>query len=150
MLGPRLAYPYVQVLLARHGSPASLKTGRARCEALLRAHGSRKARHLTAEIYDALAEQTLVSAPAPRRPRGIVPAVKAMKGSIRLRKSRGLALRAHWSVPLLMLLLAYGLAARTLPGYVPGLAPVVYAVAGVAGAVLLLASLVVRRGRRTR
>ncbi|CAM5628295.1 IS110 family transposase [Streptomyces hirsutus] len=61
MLGPRLAYPYVQVLLARHGSPARLKRlGRARCEALLRAHGSRKARHLTAEIYDALAEQTLV------------------------------------------------------------------------------------------
>ncbi|GAB2790354.1 site-2 protease family protein [Streptomyces chlorus] len=66
-----------------------------------------------------------------------------MKGSIRLGSVRGLALRAHWSVPLLMLLLAYGLAARTLPGYVPGLAPVVYAVAGVAGAVLLLASLVV-------
>ncbi|MFI5775027.1 hypothetical protein ACIA74_42650, partial [Streptomyces sp. NPDC051658] len=57
----RLAYPYVLALLARHGSPARLKKlGRTRCEALLKAHGSRKAHHLTTEIYDALAEQTLV------------------------------------------------------------------------------------------
>ncbi len=61
VLGPRLAYPYVQALLQRHGSPARLrKLGRARCEALLKAHGSRKAHHLTTEIFDALAEQTLV------------------------------------------------------------------------------------------
>ncbi|MEU7370070.1 IS110 family transposase [Streptomyces hygroscopicus] len=59
VLGPRLAYPYVH--LQRHGSPARLrKLGRARCEALLKAHGSRKAHHLTTEIFDALAEQTLV------------------------------------------------------------------------------------------
>ncbi|MBA4863226.1 site-2 protease family protein [Streptomyces sp. PSKA54] len=66
-----------------------------------------------------------------------------MKGSIRIGSVRGVALRAHWSVPLLMLLFAYGLGSRTLPGYEPGLAPVVYAVAGVVGALLLLASLVV-------
>lgn len=61
VVGPRLAYPYVQALLQRHGSPAKLKKlGRARCEALLTAHGSRKARYLAAEIFDALAEQTLV------------------------------------------------------------------------------------------
>ncbi|MEV6058006.1 site-2 protease family protein [Streptomyces sp. NPDC052107] len=66
-----------------------------------------------------------------------------MRGSIRLGSVRGLVLRAHWSVPLIMLFFAYGLAARTLPWYAPGLAPVVYAVAGVAGAVLLLVSLVV-------
>lgn len=61
VLGPRLAYPYIQALLQRHGSPARLKKlGRARCEALLKAHGSRKAHHLTTEIFDALAEQTLV------------------------------------------------------------------------------------------
>ncbi|MFI9250225.1 site-2 protease family protein [Streptomyces sp. NPDC053069] len=66
-----------------------------------------------------------------------------MRGSIRLGSVRGVVLRAHWSVPLIMLFFAYGLAARTLPRYAPGLAPVVYAVAGVAGAVLLLASLVV-------
>ncbi|MGW2424292.1 site-2 protease family protein [Streptomyces sp. NPDC001709] len=50
---------------------------------------------------------------------------------------------AHWSVPLIMLLFAYGLAARTLPAYAPGLAPVAYAAAGVVGALLLLMSLVV-------
>jgi Zn-dependent protease len=66
-----------------------------------------------------------------------------MKGSIRIGSVRGVALRAHWSVPLLMLLFAYGLASRTLPEYAPGLAAVVYAVGGVAGALLLLVSLVV-------
>ncbi|MEU0822156.1 site-2 protease family protein [Streptomyces mirabilis] len=66
-----------------------------------------------------------------------------MKDSIRIGSLRGVALRAHWSVPLIMFLLAYGLASRTLPGYAPGLAPVVYAVAGVVGALLLLVSLVV-------
>ncbi len=66
-----------------------------------------------------------------------------MKGSIRIGRLRGLELRAHWSVPLIMLLFAYGLAKRTLPAYAPGMAPVVYAVAAVVGAVLLLVSLVV-------
>lgn len=61
VVSPRLAYPYTQALLQLHGSPARLKKlGRARCEALLKAHGSRKAHHLTTEIFDALAEQTLV------------------------------------------------------------------------------------------
>ncbi|MFI6289569.1 IS110 family transposase [Streptomyces sp. NPDC051018] len=60
VLGPRLACPYVQALLSSEGSPARLKRlGRTRCEALLKTHGSRKARPLTAEIYQALAEQTL-------------------------------------------------------------------------------------------
>ncbi|MFE3187353.1 IS110 family transposase, partial [Streptomyces violascens] len=54
VLGPRLAYPYVQALLQRHGSPAKLKRlGRARCEALLKAHGSRKAKQLAGEISNA-------------------------------------------------------------------------------------------------
>jgi Zn-dependent protease/CBS domain-containing protein len=66
-----------------------------------------------------------------------------MKGSIRTGSVRGVALRAHWSVPLIMLLFAYGLADRTLPGYAPGLAVVVYAVTGVVGALLLLVSLLV-------
>ncbi|WP_406209625.1 IS110 family transposase [Streptomyces sp. NBC_01017] len=61
VLGKRLAYPYVQALLTRHGSPAKIrKLGRARCQALLTAHGSRKAKHLTEEIFEALAEQTLI------------------------------------------------------------------------------------------
>jgi Zn-dependent protease len=67
----------------------------------------------------------------------------AMKGSIRIGSLWGVALRAHWSVPLIMLLFAYVLASGTLPAYTPGRAPVVYAVAGVVGALLLLASLVV-------
>ncbi|WP_086728772.1 site-2 protease family protein [Streptomyces carpinensis] len=66
-----------------------------------------------------------------------------MKGSIRLGSIRGLAIRAHWSVPLVLLFFAYSLAVWTLPGYAPGLAAAVYAVAGVVGALLLLASLVV-------
>ncbi|MFF0041661.1 site-2 protease family protein [Streptomyces mirabilis] len=66
-----------------------------------------------------------------------------MKGSIRIGSVRGVALWAHWSVPVIMLLLAFGLARRTLPGYAPGLAPVLYAAAGVVGALLLLVSLVV-------
>jgi len=60
VLGPRLAYPYILALLPRHGSPAKLKKlGPARCQALLKAHGSRKAHQLTTEIFAALAEQTL-------------------------------------------------------------------------------------------
>ncbi|MGJ5748906.1 Zn-dependent protease [Streptomyces puniciscabiei] len=66
-----------------------------------------------------------------------------MRGSILLGTVRGMAVRAHWSVPLIMLLFAYGLATRTLPGYAPGQAPMVYAVGGVVGAALLLMSLVV-------
>ncbi|MDX6347608.1 MAG: hypothetical protein QOF84_2398 [Streptomyces sp.] len=66
-----------------------------------------------------------------------------MNGSIRIGSVRGVALRTHWSVPLLMLLFAYGLGSRTLPAYAPGRAAVVYAVAGVVGGLLLLVSLVV-------
>ncbi|MER6978817.1 hypothetical protein [Streptomyces carpinensis] len=66
-----------------------------------------------------------------------------MKRSIQVGSIRGLEIRAHWSVPLVMLFFAYGLARWTLPGYAPGLAPVIYAVVGVVGAFLLLVSLVV-------
>jgi Zn-dependent protease len=69
--------------------------------------------------------------------------VMAMNGSIRIGSVRGMALRTHWSVPVLMLLFAYSLGSRTLPAYAPGRAAVVYAVAGVAGGLLLMASLVV-------
>ncbi|MGW1895045.1 site-2 protease family protein [Streptomyces sp. NPDC002004] len=66
-----------------------------------------------------------------------------MKGSIRIGSVLGVELRAHWSVPLIMLLFAYGLSSRTLPAYAPGRTSAVYAVAGVVGALLLLLSLVV-------
>ncbi|MEE4544816.1 site-2 protease family protein [Streptomyces sp. V4-01] len=62
---------------------------------------------------------------------------------IRIGSVRGVALRAHWSVPLLMLLFAYLLGGRLLPDYAPGRSAAGYAVAGVAGALLLLGSLVV-------
>ncbi|MEU8976544.1 hypothetical protein AB0D11_46675 [Streptomyces monashensis] len=51
--------------------------------------------------------------------------VMAMRGSIRLGTVRGLVVRAHWSVPLIMLFFAYALARQVLPGYAPGQVPVV-------------------------
>ncbi|GGJ63631.1 site-2 protease family protein [Streptomyces brasiliensis] len=65
-----------------------------------------------------------------------------MKGSIRIGTVRGVTVQAHWTVPLIMLVLAYSLA-RTLPDYAPGFAPVLYGAAGVVSALLLLISLVV-------
>ncbi|MEU9115143.1 site-2 protease family protein [Streptomyces sp. NPDC048483] len=65
-----------------------------------------------------------------------------MGGSIRLGSVFGVPLRMHWSVPLLVVLFAYGLGRRTLPVGAPGHSPAVYAVAGVAGAALLMGSLV--------
>ncbi|MFM9615677.1 IS110 family RNA-guided transposase [Streptomyces niveiscabiei] len=61
VLGKRLAYPYIQALLTAHGSPAQIRAlGVEGCEALLREHGSRKARHLAAEIFTALDAQTVI------------------------------------------------------------------------------------------
>jgi Zn-dependent protease len=68
--------------------------------------------------------------------------VTRVKGSIRIGQVRGVKLRTHWSVPVLLLLFAYGLSTRTLPAWAPGRSSVVYVVAGVAGALLLVASLV--------
>lgn len=68
--------------------------------------------------------------------------VTAVKGSIRIGQVRGVALRTHWSVPVLLLLFAWSLGSRTLPAWAPGRTTAVYAAAGVAGALLLLASLV--------
>ncbi|MFI9050387.1 site-2 protease family protein [Streptomyces sp. NPDC053427] len=65
-----------------------------------------------------------------------------MNGSIRLGRVVGVPLRMHWSVPLLVILFAYGLARQTLPVWIPGRPPLVYAVAGVVGAALLMGSLV--------
>ena len=69
--------------------------------------------------------------------------VTTVKGSIRIGQVRGVRLRTHWSVPLLLLLFAYGLSSRTLPAWAPDQSTVVYVVAGVAGALLLMVSLVV-------
>jgi Zn-dependent protease/CBS domain-containing protein len=66
-----------------------------------------------------------------------------MSGVIRIGSVRGVGMRAHWSVPLLMLLFAYVLSDRLLPHYAAGRSPAVYAVTGVAGSLLLLGSLLV-------
>lgn len=61
VLGPRLAHPGVIALLARHSSPARLKTaGRGHVRALLKKHAPRLAEKLTEEIFTALAEQTVI------------------------------------------------------------------------------------------
>ncbi len=70
------------------------------------------------------------------------PSGGSLGGSIRLGQVVGVPLRMHWSVPLLVVLFAYGLGRRTLPVWTPGRPAVVYAVAGVAGAALLMGSLV--------
>ncbi|WP_044374063.1 site-2 protease family protein [Streptomyces noursei] len=64
-----------------------------------------------------------------------------MNGSVRIGRVVGVPLRMHWSVPLLVVLFAYGLGRQTLPVIAPGRSAVVYAVAGVVGAALLTGSL---------
>lgn len=64
-----------------------------------------------------------------------------MNGSFRVGRVVGVPLRMHWSVPLLVLLFAYGLGRQTLPTAAPGRPDAVYAAAGVAGAALLMISL---------
>lgn len=55
-------------------------------------------------------------------------------------------LRVHWSAPLLVLVLGLSLGAYTLPAWVPGRSHTTYTVAGAAGALLLLVSLVLHEG----
>lgn len=64
-----------------------------------------------------------------------------MGGSVPLGKLLGIPLRIHWSAPVLILFLGFGLAGGTLPAWVPGRSAAVYNTAGLAGAVLLTASL---------
>ncbi|MGO4757534.1 hypothetical protein AB4212_54530, partial [Streptomyces sp. 2MCAF27] len=64
-----------------------------------------------------------------------------MNGSMRVGHVLGVPLRMHWSVPVLVALLAYGLGHETLPAWTPGHSNVVYAAASVIGAALLMGSL---------
>ncbi len=66
---------------------------------------------------------------------------KAMNGSVPIGRVVGVPLRMHWSVPLLVVLLAYGLGRQTLPVWTPGRSTAVYTFASAVGALLLLASL---------
>ncbi|MET7518222.1 site-2 protease family protein [Streptomyces sp. NPDC005480] len=64
-----------------------------------------------------------------------------MNGSVRVGRVVGVPLRMHWSVPLLAVLLAYGLGRQALPALAPGRSDAVYAFASVVGAMLLMGSL---------
>lgn len=61
VLGPRLQHPAVLDLLARHGAPGEIQAaGIEQITAELRNNAPRMARRLAEEIFDALAEQTVV------------------------------------------------------------------------------------------
>ncbi|MFC7259335.1 site-2 protease family protein [Streptomyces lutosisoli] len=64
-----------------------------------------------------------------------------MNGSFRIGRIFGVPLRMHWSVPLLVILIGYGLGHETLPGWLPGRSAAVYTFMSLAGSVLLMASL---------
>ncbi|MFD7444871.1 site-2 protease family protein [Streptomyces sp. NPDC059909] len=64
-----------------------------------------------------------------------------MNSSVRIGSVLGVPLRIHWTVPLLVVLFGYSLGSRTLPAWLPGRSAAVYAVAGSAGALLLVVSL---------
>ncbi|MFF4850854.1 site-2 protease family protein [Streptomyces sp. NPDC001194] len=64
-----------------------------------------------------------------------------MNGSVPIGRVVGVPLRMHWSVPLLVVLFAYGLGRQTLPVWTPGRSNAVYTLASVVGALLLMASL---------
>jgi Zn-dependent protease len=64
-----------------------------------------------------------------------------MNSSVRIGRILGVPLRMHWSVPLLVVLIGYGLGHGTLPAWVPGRSDVAYATSGVIGSVLLTGSL---------
>ncbi|MET9887959.1 site-2 protease family protein [Streptomyces sp. NPDC006430] len=64
-----------------------------------------------------------------------------MNGSVPIGRIVGVPLRMHWSVPLLVVLFAYGLGRQTLPAWTPGRSNTVYTLASVVGALLLMGSL---------
>ncbi|MFD7278537.1 site-2 protease family protein [Streptomyces sp. NPDC059862] len=64
-----------------------------------------------------------------------------MNGSVRMGRVLGVPLRIHWTVPLLVVLFGYSLGSQTLPAWTPGQPNAAYTVAGLAGALLLLGSL---------
>ena len=64
-----------------------------------------------------------------------------MRESLRLRRIAGFAVAVHWSVVVVVLLLAWSLADGVLPEVAPGRAAGTYWLYGVVGALLLLCSL---------
>ncbi|SEN86194.1 site-2 protease family protein [Actinacidiphila rubida] len=64
-----------------------------------------------------------------------------MTGSFRIGRIGGVPLRLHWSVPVLVIVIGYGLGRGTLPAWVPDRSGAVYAATAVIGSVLLAVSL---------
>ncbi|AWI27484.1 site-2 protease family protein [Streptomyces sp. ICN441] len=64
-----------------------------------------------------------------------------MNNSLRIGRVCGVPLSVHWTVPLLVFLFGYSLGSQTLPAWIPGRSAAAYTVAGLAGALLLLLSL---------
>jgi Zn-dependent protease len=64
-----------------------------------------------------------------------------MNTSVRIGHIRGVPLRIHWTVPLLVVLFGYSLGSRTLPARIPDQPDAAYTIAGLVGAMLLLGSL---------
>ncbi|AWK09097.1 hypothetical protein SSP531S_08530 [Streptomyces spongiicola] len=64
-----------------------------------------------------------------------------MNNSLRIGHVFGVPLSVHWTVPLLIVLFGYSLGSQTLPAWLPGRSATAYTVAGLAGALLLLLSL---------
>jgi hypothetical protein len=56
-----------------------------------------------------------------------------MNGSVLLGRVFGVPLRMHWSVPVLVVLLGYGLGRQTLPAWTPGQSAAVYIAASATG-----------------
>jgi Zn-dependent protease/predicted transcriptional regulator len=64
-----------------------------------------------------------------------------MNSSVRIGRVLGVPLRIHWTVPLLVVFFGYSLGSQTLPAWIPEQSNATYTVAGLAGALLLLGSL---------
>ncbi|AMW14336.1 hypothetical protein A4E84_35495 [Streptomyces qaidamensis] len=64
-----------------------------------------------------------------------------MNNSVRMGRVLGVPLRIHWTVPLLVVLFGYSLGSQTLPAMIPDQSNATYTIAGLAGALLLLVSL---------
>lgn len=69
-----------------------------------------------------------------------------MNGSLEIGRVAGVPLRLHWSAPLLVVVLSMGLAGSVLPAWAPGHSASSYRLWAVAGALLLMASLIAHEG----
>lgn len=64
-----------------------------------------------------------------------------VNSSVRIGRVLGVPLRIHWTVPILVVLFGYSLGSQTLPAWIPQQSNTTYTLAGLAGALLVLGSL---------